>query len=239
RLLAQLNHPHIVRVWDFEDDPALPYLVMEFVEGQSLAELLQQSGRLRPERAVQVVGHIADALAAAHRLGVVHRDVKPGNILLTPEGTAKLADLGLAVSLDTDRNGHGLAGTVAYMSPEQATRPAAIDHRSDIYSLGATFYHLLTGQIPFQGSSRMEVILKHAKESPVPAHELVPELPPLASEVIDRMMAKSQADRYPTYDDLLLDLHRLHGMLTPGSTRPTGSGTFRMPLPDGLGGDGR
>ena len=101
------------------------------------------------------------------------------------------------------------------MPPEQATRIHTIDHRSDIYSLGASFYHLVTGQIPFQGTTRMEVILKHAKEAPVPPHELVPGLPPRISDVILKMMAKSAADRYQSYDELLLALHELDGLFAP------------------------
>ena len=133
------------------------------------------------------------------------------------DGTAKLADLGLAVFVDGEKgpSTHGLAGTVAYMPPEQATRATIIDHRSDIYSLGASFYHLVTGQIPFQGATRMEVILKHAKEPPVPPHELAPGLPPPLSDVILKMMAKSPAERYQSYEELLLALHELHVFLPP------------------------
>jgi serine/threonine protein kinase len=249
-LLAQLNHPHIVRVWDFEDDPEMPYLVMEYVEGKSLGQLIKEHGPMRPERAVQVVGQIADGLAAAFQLGIVHRDVKPGNVLLTKDGMIKLADLGLAVFVNGDGGspvGNGLAGTVAYMPPEQSLSAGVVDHRSDIYALGASFYHLLTGQIPFQGATRMEVILKHAKEPLVPPDELVSGVPQEISQVIVKMMAKSVNDRYQTYDDLLLDLLNLDAGLSqpPGngnsaavrpdagnkSGRFTRSGLFRVPRP--------
>src|SRR5262249_22903622 len=149
------------RVWDFEDDPALPYLVLEYVEGQSLSDLINRDGPLELTRAIGIIGQIADGLAAAQRLGIVHRDVKPGNILLSHDGLAKLADLGLAICVDNELGegspSHTMAGTVAYMPPEQARSPGTIDHRSDIYSLGASFFHLVTGQIPFQGATRMEV----------------------------------------------------------------------------------
>src|SRR5262245_21114577 len=222
QLLARLNHPHVVRVWDFEDDPFQPFLVMEFVEGSSLSDLLRREGRLSPARALQIVRQIADALAAAHRLGIVHRDVKPGNILLTKEGAGKLADLGLAVLVDRDRGAASgaLAGTAAYMAPEQAD--GAIDYRADIYSLGATFYHVVTGQTPFQGSSRAEVIRKHARESAVVPHELAPHLPEAASALIMKMMAREPAERFQTYDELLSALSGLdHGLNGPSRAAST------------------
>ena len=220
-LLAQLNHSNVVRVWDFEDDASTPYLVLEFIEGMSLGELIRKNGAMRPLQALRIVSQIADGLAAAHRLGIVHRDVKPGNILLAKDGTAKLADLGLAVFVDSNpsggSSGQGMAGTVAYMPPEQAMSARTVDHRSDMYALGATFYHLVTGQIPFQGATRMEVILKHAKEPLKPPHEVVPDFPREVSDVIVKMMAKAPADRYQTYDDLLDALWR--GIGRPHVTR--------------------
>jgi serine/threonine protein kinase len=209
QLLARLNHPHVVRVWDFEDDPCQPFLVMEFVEGPGLSDVLREQGRIPPERALQLVRQIADGLAAAQRLGIVHRDVKPGNILLTKDGAAKLADLGLAVLVEHERGkaAGGLAGTAAYMPPEQAS--GAIDHRSDIYSLGATYYYMVTGQVPFQGTTRAEVIRKHATETPISPRELVPHLPEAVSAVILKMMAKDPAERYQTYDELLAVLSGL------------------------------
>src|SRR5205823_6274391 len=137
---------------------------------------------------------------------IVHRDVKPGNILLAHDGTAKLADLGLAVIADQASRHpvrrRGPAGTVAYMPPEQTTVAGLVDHRCDIYALGASFYHLVTGQVPFQGATRVEVVAKHASEAPVPPHDRVPGLHPAVSDVILKMLAKPSADRYQTYDDL-------------------------------------
>ncbi|MBY0526798.1 MAG: protein kinase [Gemmataceae bacterium] len=232
RLLAQLNHPNIVRVWDFEEDPHAPYLVLEYVEGLSLAELIQQSGRLCQDRAIALVTQIAEALAAAWKVGVVHRDVKPGNILLARDGTAKLADLGLALvveqRLSADRkeegNGERLAGTVAYMAPEQAAT-GRVDHRSDIYALGATFYHAVTGRLPFGGRTRMEVILKHSREPLQPAHEACGDLDPTASAIIARMMAKAAEDRYQTCEELLADLRSLQ-QKTPAAPSAKGAETL-------------
>ncbi|MFN4258793.1 MAG: serine/threonine-protein kinase [Gemmataceae bacterium] len=213
RLLAQMNHPHVVRVLDFEDAIDFPYLVLEYVEGLSLAQLITQSGRLRWDRATEIIRQTALALAAASRLRIVHRDVKPGNILLTRDGTAKLADLGLAV-VGGKRGGDGgnapaMAGTAAYISPEQVSNSTPIDFRADIYSLGATFYHAVTGELPFTGRSRLEVMLKHVKEELVPPHQQASEVPMPISQLITRMMAKEPAARPADYDQLLADLERL------------------------------
>lgn len=223
RLLAQLDHPHIVRALDFEDDPALPYLVLECVEGPSLGDSIAQSGRLSLERACEVIGQTADALAALWKLRAVHRDVKPGNILLTRDGTAKLADLGQAIFLDepqgaADGPRDEVAGTAAYLAPEQFLTPATVDHRADIYALGATFYQAVTGRLAFSGKSFMEVLLKHARQTPPPPHELVPDLPPLVSEVILTMMAKSPADRYQNIDELETALSKLSPAESPPIT---------------------
>jgi len=230
RLLAQLNHPHILRVWDFEDDAHAPYLVLEHVEGLSLAELIQQSGRLLLDRALEIVMQMTQALAAAWKLGVVHRDVKPGNILVNRDGTAKLADLGLAVLVDARRTaaGESLAGTAAYMAPEQASG-AEVDHRADQYALGATFYHALTGRLPFTGRTRVEVMLKHARDPVVPPHQLVADLDPAASAVIARMLAKQPADRFPDYDALLRALLDLQARAGRPPAPPAGLGSTSEP----------
>jgi serine/threonine protein kinase len=226
RLLAQLNHPNVVRVWDFEDHPRHPYLVLDLIEGLSLGELIQQSGRLQLHRAAEIILESVEGLEAALAIGVIHRDVKPANILLTRTGTAKLADFGLAVvsnkGLFAQGEGKPLpgapAGTPAYMAPEQFFAPEAVDHRSDIYSLGATFYHAVTGRVPFEGRSVRDVLRKQAQLPLVPPHEIVPGLPPAVSQVLQRMMAKGQGDRYQTYEELiaaLADVHTSTALPTP------------------------
>ncbi len=218
RLLAQLPHPHIVRVFDFEDDPVLPYLVLECVEGPSLNDLIQQSGRLALGRACEVMGQITEALSALWKLGAVHRDVKPGNILLDRNGNARLADFGQAVlveelelaSFDKDIvSPDEVCGTAAYVAPEQFLTPASVDHRSDIYALGASFYHAVTGQLPFDGRSRMEVLMKRTREDPRPPHRVVTGLSPTVSEVILTMMARDPGDRYQHADELRDALGRI------------------------------
>lgn len=229
RLLAQVNHPSIVRVLDFDDDGPFPYIVLEYVEGLSLAELIHQSGSLRLHRAVKIITQVAGALAAARKIGIVHRDVKPANILLAKDGAAKLADLGLAIVLDDAHSLGGgagrddLAGTVAYMAPEQFSNAGAADHRADIYALGATFYHAVAGQVPFVGATPLEVMLKHAQEPLVLPHVLSPDLDPAASAVILRMMAKNPAERFQTYDDLLAALWTLPATHTPQGATQTAS----------------
>jgi hypothetical protein len=244
RLLAKLAHPNIVRVLDFEADGPFPYLVLEFVEGLSLAELISQSGRLRGDRAIRIAMQVADGLKAAAALGIVHRDIKPANILLTREGEAKVADLGLALvadhavpadsgsgsdssqgmSLNEASSLRSLVGTMAYMSPEQAAGAERLDHRSDIYSLGATLYHAVVGQPPFKFGSMLEMMRKHATEMPVPPAQAVPEVGAKLSAVIMRMLAKRPEQRFSGYDELQSALTAcLGGAPPPADQRPPSS----------------
>ena len=214
RLLAQLNHPNIVRVFDFEDARGMPYLVMELVEGRSLAELIAESKRLPVRQTLAIARQVADGLAAAWRAGVIHRDVKPGNILLDSHGNAKLADLGqahvtcaaMAVRVARNDKGEG-GGTPAYMAPEQFENAAKVDFRADIYALGGTLYHALTGQMPFAGRSAREVMFKHITQRPVPPHELCPDVPAGVSALVMRMLAKSPAERAASPDEFVAAVH--------------------------------
>jgi hypothetical protein len=207
--LARLNHPNVVRVLDF-DDGVLPYLVLEYIEGPSLRELIQQSGRIRVDRAVAIILQVASGLAASSALGIVHRDVTPANILLTRDSTAKLTDYGLAalmadLNASSDLEGRG---TASYMSPEQA-RGDALDARSDIYALGACFYHAVTGSAPFSGGSRMQVLLRHAMEPPTPPRSIIAELDSAVSDLILKMMAKSPEERFPNFEAVIAALAAL------------------------------
>jgi ferredoxin/tRNA A-37 threonylcarbamoyl transferase component Bud32 len=215
QLLAQLSHPNIVRVLDFEDDPVRPYVVMEFIEGLSAAELIRQCGRLQWQRALQVVLDASNGLHAAFKLNIIHRDVKPGNILVTREGTGKLVDLGLAKTVHVEtgpspsaNDGEPIEGTIGYIAPETLSQSIS-DHRSDIYSLGATLFHLATGRLPFEGRSAAEVMLKHLR-APVPTvHELVPDAPPALSAIVQKMMAKEPQARYQDYAELISEMSSL------------------------------
>jgi tRNA A-37 threonylcarbamoyl transferase component Bud32 len=201
-LLAMLNHPNVVRLYDFEADPQYPFLVLENVNGPNLAELIEHCGRLQPTRAVRVLKQLADGLAVAHRLGIIHRDIKPANVLFTRLGEVKLTDLGLAAVV----NGSGQVGespvpadarvgTANYIAPEMIGSTSPPDKRCDIYSLGATLYHALTGKPPFQADSTWEVIEKQVKSPPPCPREQVPDLSPDLSDLVVRMMAKDPANR--------------------------------------------
>ncbi|MBA4187540.1 MAG: hypothetical protein C0467_05920 [Planctomycetaceae bacterium] len=226
QLLARLNHPNVVRVLDF-DHTAIPYVVLEFVEGPSLAELIGQTGGLRSERAIDVILQAARGLAAAWELSIVHRDIKPANILLTRSGVVKVADLGLA--LDSDRpdpdavSGVPL-GTCAYMAPEQARGTGKADFRSDIYSLGATLYHAVTGQLPFSAKNPREMLFKHATSPLVPAHEVAPgHVDPRLSNVISQMMAKEPGERFSSYKSLIEELDPVSRFDSPQAQSDTKS----------------
>ena len=218
-LLARLNHPHIVRLWDLDDECPAPYLVLEYVAGTTLAELIDRKGPLPIPLAFAIIRQAVEGLADAHKVGIVHRDVKPGNLLIGRDGVVKVADLGLAMVVGerlSRRVAQGQAdslpvGTAAFLAPEQACDPAAVDFRADIYSLGATLYHAITGRFPFAGGTSMQVIMKHLHERPVPPREIVPELSEEASGLILQMLAKDPRDRVGCYDDLRMALARVVG----------------------------
>jgi Tol biopolymer transport system component len=206
--VGRLDHPNIVRALDAELDSeeagGLHLLVMEYVEGQSLAQLVRRRGPLPVLHACNYVRQAALGLQHAFEQGMVHRDVKPHNLMLTPQGRVKVLDFGLA-RLANERPGAGrltqlgaFVGTPEYVAPEQATDARTADTRSDIYSLGCTLYFLLAGRPPFTGSSAVEVALGHVEKEAAPLHELRPEVPKNLSAVVAKMMAKKPAARYPT-----------------------------------------
>jgi serine/threonine protein kinase len=214
-LLCGLNHPNIIRLWDFDDEGPHPYLVTELVDGRPLSRTMAEAGPLIPDWALHLAGQVVDGLEAALELGIIHRDVKPSNVLLTRDGRAKLADLGLAVTVDPagaapragPRAPRPITGTAGYVAPEQARDARPVDHRADIYSLGATLYHCVCGRLPFTGRSAMEVILKHIQEPPLPPINVVPNVPPRLSDLILRMMSKAPADRFASYADLRREMN--------------------------------
>jgi len=206
QLLARLAHPNVVRVLDFDDHPSRPYVVMEFVDGMTAAELIRQSGRLTPPRATDVAADVAAGLEAAFAVGVIHRDVKPGNILVNREGRSKLLDLGLAVAPNTA--GGVIEGTVAYMAPE-VWRGEPADHRSDIYSLGATLFHMVAGRLPFAGRSAKEVALQHQLAPPPSLLDCTPDVSPELSNTVSVMMAKDPDERFHQYKEVRTHLMNL------------------------------
>ncbi|MFF5232803.1 protein kinase [Dactylosporangium sp. NPDC000521] len=197
RTMATISHPGVVDVYDFGDDPtAGVYLVMKYIDGESLARTLDRSPRLSAETTMRLVAEAALALHAAHEKGVTHRDVKPANLLIRPDGSTVLTDFGIARSAtSTHETSMGLLlGTASYIAPERAAGEPATA-QSDIYSLGVVAYRCLAGDLPFTGESMLQIALRHAHDEPPP---LPPDVPPAVRSVVARAMAKNPADRWPS-----------------------------------------
>ncbi|MFL5798161.1 MAG: Stk1 family PASTA domain-containing Ser/Thr kinase [Actinomycetota bacterium] len=206
---ARLNHPNVVSVYDTGSDGPVHYIVMEYVPGRTLAEVLKAEGHLLPERAAEVTAQVASALSFAHAAGIVHRDVKPANIMITPQGEVKVMDFGIAraVSTETLTQTATVLGTASYLSPEQA-QGEPVDARSDIYSLGVVAYEMLTGSPPFQADSPVAVAYKHVREAPTRPTEVVPGIPADLEAIVLKAMAKNPANRYASAQEMREDLER-------------------------------
>jgi serine/threonine-protein kinase len=206
---ANLNHPNIVAIYDWGQESGTYFIVMEYVEGRSLRDLLRAEAPLDPNLTAEVGAEIASALAFAHRSGVVHRDVKPGNVLLTRAGNVKVTDFGIARAGASDAltQTGSVMGTATYFSPEQA-QGEPVDGRSDVYSLGVVLYEMVTGVAPFSGDSPVAVAYKHVREEPTAPSQRNPDVPPDLERIILTAMAKDPDLRYQTADDLRADLLR-------------------------------
>jgi hypothetical protein len=227
RSAAKLDHDNIARVFFCGEDQRLHFIAFEFVEGDNLRVLLDRRGRLGVAEAIRYMLQVATGLSHAARRGVVHRDIKPSNIIVTPDGKAKLVDMGLARcqeshgSQDLTQSGVTL-GTFDYISPEQALEPREADVRSDIYSLGCTFYHVLTGRSPVPEGTALKKLDCHQHVKPPDPREFVPDLPAEVVLILDRMMAKQPRDRFQTPDQLVSQLLLAAGKLGISAEAPEG-----------------
>jgi serine/threonine-protein kinase len=234
---ASLNHPSIVAVYDTGEDMSepsyVPYIVMEYVDGRTLRDLLRDDRRLLPERALEITDGVLRALDYSHRSGIVHRDIKPGNVMLTRNGEVKVMDFGIARAVSdaqaTMTQTAQVIGTAQYLSPEQA-RGERVDARSDLYSTGCLLYELLTGRPPFLGDSPVAIAYQHVRENPVPPSHLDPEIPAWADSIVLRAMAKDPAQRYQSAADMRTDIQRaLSGV--PGPSPATNTARRRRDTP--------
>ncbi len=207
---ANLSHPNIVPVFDWGESESTYFIVMEYVDGEALSSIIRTQAPLEPEHAASIAVDIAKALSYAHRHGVVHRDVKPGNVLITSDGQVKVTDFGIARAIGTDEQvtQTGLVmGTATYFSPEQA-QGLGVDGRSDLYALGVVLYEMATGRPPFTGDTPVSIAYQHVQETPPRPRSINAEIPPALEAIILQAMAKMPAERYPNADDLRADLVR-------------------------------
>src|SRR6204780_4770064 len=224
---ASLNHPSIVAVYDTGEDNSgsshVPFIVMEYVDGRTIRDLLRANRRLLPERALEITDGILRSLDYSHRNGIVHRDIKPGNVMLNRQGEIKVMDFGIARATSdaqaTMTQTAQVIGTAQYLSPEQA-RGERVDARSDLYSVGCLLYELLTGRPPFTGDSPVAIAYQHVRENPIPPSRVDPELPGWADPIVLRAMAKDPADRYQSAGEMRNDIQRAASGM-PVSAPPT------------------
>ncbi|MET9313248.1 Stk1 family PASTA domain-containing Ser/Thr kinase [Kribbella sp. NPDC003505] len=216
---ASLNHPTIVSVYDTGEEPdpngsgvTIPYIVMELVTGKTLRDLIREGRKIMPERALEITSGVLEALDYSHRAGIVHRDIKPGNVMLTPQGQVKVMDFGIARAVadtsSTMTQTAAVIGTAQYLSPEQA-RGETVDARSDLYSTGCLLYELLTGRPPFVGESPVSVAYQHVREQPLPPSSFDPDIPPEVDAVVLKALAKNREERYQSASEMRADIHRV------------------------------
>jgi serine/threonine protein kinase len=236
RIAASIDHPSIIPIYETGEDGGLLYIAMRYVDGLDLATVLEREGRLEPARAVAIMAQVASALDAAHARGLVHRDVKPANILLAagPDGHCYLCDFGLIKQVGTEQAMSALTatdqfvGTIPYVAPEQI-EGRDLDGRTDVYSLGCVLFQCLTGSAPFEGANDVEVVFAHLREPPPPLSGRAPDLPPSMDPVVARAMAKAKEDRWPTCSSLVTALTTQ--IQTMGAAPPADDATRSMVLP--------
>jgi len=216
--VAQMNNPNIVNIYDSGeelvssesgDTERLPYIVMEYVKGQTLRDIIKVNGALSQRDCEQVLLGVLNALDYSHRMGIIHRDIKPGNIMISEQGVVKVMDFGIARALDdsaaTMTQSQGVVGTAQYLSPEQA-RGETVDMRSDLYSAGCVLYEMLTGRPPFTGDSAVAIAYQHVSEVATPPSAVVPGLPKMWDSICAKAMAKDRQNRYATASEFKTDI---------------------------------
>jgi serine/threonine protein kinase/tetratricopeptide (TPR) repeat protein len=234
RAIARVNHPNILAVYDVGDDQNTNYMIMELIDGQSLAEMQSdRQGALPWQESLNYVKQAAQGLEAAQAAGIIHRDIKPENLMVTKKGIIKVSDFGLAKEADASNTSiDAVMGTPAFMSPEQCDGKK-VDGRSDIYSLGGTFYRLITGRLPFEAETAMSMMYRHKHEALIPPHEVVPSLSPSISAIIVKMMAKKREHRYQSMTEVIdaLELALKGGTQPAVMNSPLPSAPSHLPVP--------
>lgn len=224
---ANLAHPNIVGVYDWGTQDGTYFIVMEYIDGPSLSQVIRRDGPLHPRRAAELAGEVAGALGFAHSRGVVHRDVKPGNVLLTGSGQSKVTDFGIARALsspDEDLTQAGsVMGTATYFSPEQA-QGLPVDPRSDLYSLGVVLYEMVTGRAPFVGDAPLAIAYKHVQDRPAAPSTIITDLPRGIDAIIMKLLSKRPDDRYASAEELRMDLRRFLQGETTNAERALAAG---------------
>src|SRR5918995_887777 len=227
---ASLSHPGVVAVYDTGSEHGTHFIVMEYVDGRTLKDVIRAEAPLYPDRAAEITADVCSALAAAHARGLVHRDVKPANIMLMPDGRVKLMDLGIArvAEGETVTQTASMLGTAQYLSPEQA-QGQAVDFRSDLYSLGCCLYEMLTGTVPFRGATPVAIAYRHVREDPAPPRLLNPDIPASLEAVCLKAMAKRPEDRYQTAAEFRAALERVRaGQRVAAGPAAAGAATAAM-----------
>ncbi|MDA1195677.1 MAG: serine/threonine-protein kinase [Planctomycetota bacterium] len=225
KAVARLNHTNIISGIDVGESGGVKYLVMEYADGQTVAKLLERGGALDEERVLGIGLMVARALDHAHRNGLIHRDVKPDNVIITKEGVAKLCDLGLARMESHGGDEPARMGTAAYISPEQARGEADVTERADLYSLGCTLFHMLTGRVPFEGADASSVLAMHLTEPAPSVRALDPTISERTELLTQTLMAKVPADRTATAKDLIAELELSVKELRAARGKATGGAT--------------
>ena len=235
---ASLSHPNIVGVYDTGTEDGTHFIVMEYVDGRTLREVIRTEGPLYPERAAEICADVCSALAAAHARGLIHRDIKPGNVMLTPEGKVKVMDFGIAraTTSETITQTAAVIGTAQYISPEQA-QGQTVDYRSDLYSLGCCLYEMLTGTVPFTGATPVAIAYRHVREDPTPPRMLNGDVPAPLEAICLKAMAKLPDNRYQTAIEMHDDLERFRNGQPVQATPLLASAATTQAIPRGDGAD--